>query len=88
MTSCLAVDVLARLGQLYEPEADEPVPVDLDPDFLSKVRGYRSKGMAAKMIPGFAIAYNAVSNRRDTNELGRRAISFYGQQRVALPPAG
>ena len=28
--------------------------------------------------PGFAIAFNAVSNRRDTNALARRAIKFYG----------
>ena len=38
-----------------------------------------AKSVAGRMIPGFAIAYNAVSNRRDTNQLGRRAVAFYGQ---------
>ena len=33
------------------------------------------------MIPGFAIAFNAVSNRRDTNALAKRAIKFYGGAR-------
>lgn len=36
-----------------------------------------TKHFAGRMIPGFAIAYNAVSNRRDTNALGRQAIKFY-----------
>ena len=36
------------------------------------------KSIAGRMIPGFAIAYNAVANRRDTNALGKRAIAFYG----------
>ena len=31
-----------------------------------------------RLIPGFAIAFNAVSNRRDTNALAKRAIKFYG----------
>jgi hypothetical protein len=31
-----------------------------------------------RLIPGFAIMFNAVSNRRDTNKLARRAIKFYG----------
>jgi hypothetical protein len=44
------------------------------------------KSMAGRMIPGFAIAFNAVSNRRDTNHLGRRAIAFYGQH-PELPAA-
>ena len=30
------------------------------------------------MIPGFAIAFNSVINRRDTNALAKRAILFYG----------
>ena len=38
------------------------------------------RSIAGRMIPGFAIAYNAVSNRHDTNKLGRRAIAFYGQR--------
>ena len=44
------------------------------------------RSIAGRMIPGFAIAYNAVANRHDTNKLGRRAIAFYGQ-RPALTPA-
>jgi hypothetical protein len=36
-----------------------------------------TKHFGGRMIPGFAIAYNAVSNRRDTNALARRAIKFY-----------
>jgi hypothetical protein len=44
------------------------------------------RSIAGRMIPGFAIAYNAVSNRHDTNRLGRRAIAFYGQ-RPELTPA-
>jgi hypothetical protein len=32
------------------------------------------------MIPGFAIAYDAVANRRDTNRRGRRAVAFYAQR--------
>ena len=41
------------------------------------------RSIAGRMIPGFAIAYNAVSNRHDTNKLGRRAIAFYGQRPAA-----
>lgn len=37
-----------------------------------------AKKVAGKMIPGFAIAFSAVSNRRDTNALGKRAVAFYG----------
>ena len=36
------------------------------------------KKFAGRMIPGFAIAFNAVANRRDTNALAKRAIKFYG----------
>jgi hypothetical protein len=36
------------------------------------------KKLAGRMIPGFAIAFNSVSNRRDTNALAKRAIAFYG----------
>jgi hypothetical protein len=31
-----------------------------------------------RLIPGFAVMFNAVSNRRDTNHLAKRAIAFYG----------
>jgi hypothetical protein len=36
------------------------------------------KKLAGRMIPGFAIAFNSVTNRRDTNALAKRAIKFYG----------
>jgi hypothetical protein len=36
------------------------------------------KKLAGRLIPGFAVAFNAVSNRRDTNALAKRAIEFYG----------
>jgi hypothetical protein len=36
------------------------------------------KKLAGRMIPGFAIAFNSVTNRRDTNALAKRAIAFYG----------
>ena len=46
---------------------------------LAKSVGKTStKKFAGRMIPGFAIAFNAVANRRDTNALARRAIKFYG----------
>ena len=43
-----------------------------------------TKHFAGRMIPGFAIAYNAVANRRDTNALGQRAIKFYAS--TPAPP--
>jgi hypothetical protein len=50
-----------------------------------------AKKVAGKLIPGFAIAFSAVSNRRDTNALGKRAVSFYGGTPSpgyqTLPPA-
>ena len=46
---------------------------------LAKMVGKSSgKKMAGRMIPGFAIAFNSVANRRDTNALAKRAIKFYG----------
>ena len=36
------------------------------------------KKLAGRLIPGFAIAFNSVSNRRDTSALAKRAIAFYG----------
>jgi hypothetical protein len=33
---------------------------------------------ARRLIPGFAIAFNAVANERDTRALADRAIGFYG----------
>lgn len=50
-----------------------------------------AKKVAGKLIPGFAIAFSAVSNRRDTNALGKRAVAFYGGTPApmyqTLPPA-
>ena len=37
-----------------------------------------TKKLAGRMIPGFAIAFNSVANRRDTNALAKRAVAFYG----------
>jgi EcsC protein family len=34
--------------------------------------------LAAKAIPGFAIAFNAVANERETRALGKDAMRFYG----------
>jgi hypothetical protein len=46
---------------------------------LAKMVGKSSgKKFAGRLIPGFAIAFNSVSNRRDTNALAKRAIAFYG----------
>jgi hypothetical protein len=46
---------------------------------LAKMVGKSSgKKLAGRMIPGFAIAFNSVANRRDTNALAKRAIKFYG----------
>jgi EcsC protein family len=45
---------------------------------LKMVSKSGAKKVAGKLIPGFAIAFSAVSNRRDTNALGKRAIAFYG----------
>lgn len=39
---------------------------------------YTGKKVAGRLIPGFAIAFNSVMNRRDTNALAKRAILFYG----------
>ena len=41
-----------------------------------QVGGEEDRG--ARSIPGFAIVYSSVSNRRDTNALGKRAVAFYG----------
>jgi hypothetical protein len=46
---------------------------------LAKMVGKSStKKFAGRLIPGFAIAFNSVANRRDTNALAKRAITFYG----------
>jgi hypothetical protein len=36
------------------------------------------KRMAGRLIPGFAIVFNAVANERDTRRLADRCIKFYG----------
>jgi hypothetical protein len=46
---------------------------------LAKMVGKRTgKKIAGRLIPGFAIAFNSVANRGDTNLLAKRAIKFYG----------
>ena len=41
--------------------------------------GKRTAGRAARrLIPGVAIAFNAVANERDTRSLADKAIAFYG----------
>ena len=45
---------------------------------LAKMVGKTGRRSSRRMIPGFAIAFNSVSNRRDTNALGKRAVAFYG----------
>jgi hypothetical protein len=45
---------------------------------LKMVSKSGAKKVAGKLIPGFAIAYSSVSNRKDTNALGKRAVAFYG----------
>lgn len=46
---------------------------------LAKMLGIRSaRKFAGRLIPGFAIAWNAVGNERRTRALADRAIAFYG----------
>jgi hypothetical protein len=37
-----------------------------------------AKRLAGRLVPGFAIAFNAVTNERDTRKLADRAMTFYG----------
>jgi hypothetical protein len=37
-----------------------------------------AKRIAGRLVPGFAIAFNAIGNERDTRRLADRAIAFYG----------
>jgi len=46
---------------------------------LAVMAGKRAgKKVAARLVPGLAIAVNAVGNERDTRALADRAIAFYG----------
>jgi hypothetical protein len=46
---------------------------------LLKMVGKRTgRRLAGRIVPGFAIAFNAVANERDTRALADRAIAFYG----------
>ena len=46
---------------------------------LAKMLGIRSaRKLAGRLIPGVAIAFNAVGNERSTRALADRAIRFYG----------
>jgi hypothetical protein len=58
-------------GQLAREEA-------LAARLLTMLARSGGKHVGGRLIPGFAIAYNAVANRRGTNALGRRAIAYYG----------
>lgn len=46
---------------------------------LLKMVGKRGgRRIAGRLIPGFAVLFNAVANERDTRALAERAIRFYG----------
>ena len=46
---------------------------------LAKMVGKRAaRRFAGRLIPGVAIAFNAIGNERDTRRLADRAIAFYG----------
>jgi hypothetical protein len=46
---------------------------------LAKFLGVRSaRKLAGRLIPGVAIAFNAVGNERRTRQLADKAIRFYG----------
>ena len=46
---------------------------------LAKFVGRRAaRRLAGRLIPGVAVAFNAVGNERNTRELADRAIAFYG----------
>jgi hypothetical protein len=45
---------------------------------LTMVGKRGAKRLAGRVIPGFAVLWNAVSNERETRDLADRAIRFYG----------
>jgi hypothetical protein len=46
---------------------------------LARFAGRRAaRSVAGRLIPGVAVAFNAVGNERSTRELADRAIRFYG----------
>jgi hypothetical protein len=46
---------------------------------LAKMVGKSSaRRFAGRFVPGFAVAFNAIANERDTRALADRAIKFYG----------
>jgi hypothetical protein len=46
---------------------------------LARFVGRRTaKSLGRRLIPGFAIAFNAIGNERETRALADRAIAFYG----------
>jgi hypothetical protein len=46
---------------------------------LAKFVGRRAaRRLAGRLIPGVAVAFNAIGNERNTRELADRAIAFYG----------
>jgi hypothetical protein len=46
---------------------------------LAKMVGKRAvRRLGGRLVPGFAVAFNAIGNERDTRALADRAIAFYG----------
>ena len=46
---------------------------------LARMVGTKAgRKLGGKVIPGFAVIFNAVANERDTRALGDKAIDFYG----------
>lgn len=62
-------------GQLAR---DEALAVKL----MTYVGKRGAKRMAGRMIPGFAILFNATANELDTRRLADKAIAFYGGERT------
>jgi hypothetical protein len=49
---------------------------------LAKMVGLRALNRTAgRMVPGFAMAWNAIGNERQTRDIADRAIEFYGGRR-------
>ena len=48
------------------------------PDVLGVVASERDLRLAGRLVPGFAIAWNAIGNERRTRAVADKAIRFYG----------
>jgi len=64
----------AYLGQAIERSRDRAMLSRL----LQFVGKRATRRAARRLIPGIAMAFNAVANERDTRALADRAIAFYG----------